>query len=87
MAEPAGGRTQSPRSWRFEFPAYEDLRRFLDALAAECEHVGFYPNISFHRRDATVTLERTSDDGASEALVAWLDAWRARAGRSDTKEA
>lgn len=41
---------------RVEFPDYEALRDFLDQAAALSEETGLYPNLSFGRTYANLTL-------------------------------
>ncbi len=49
---------------RLEFSDYDATRDFLDAVAELCEAVGFYPDISFGRTYANITIH--AEDGASE---------------------
>ncbi len=46
---------------RFEFESYEKTRVFLDALGGFCEEVNRFPDISFGKTYANITI-RPSDD-------------------------
>jgi len=46
---------------RFEFESYEKTRDFLDALGDFCESINRYPDISFGKTYANVTI-RPSDN-------------------------
>ena len=41
---------------RFEFESYERTRDFLDALGAFCEKVNRFPDISFGKTYANITI-------------------------------
>ena len=46
---------------RFEFESYEKTRDFLDALGNYCEKLNRFPDISFGKTYANITI-RPSDD-------------------------
>lgn len=58
---------------RYTFDAYATTRDFLDRLADWSEQQGVYPNLSFGRDYATVTLELQAAAPSAEEL-AWLQA-------------
>ena len=54
---------------RFEFESYEKNRDFLDALGDFCEKVNRFPDISFGKTYANITiwpLESTEKEGISK---------------------
>lgn len=48
-----------PLTWnkRFDFADYAQTRAFLDCLATVSEGSGYYPNLSFARTHAVVTIQ------------------------------
>jgi 4a-hydroxytetrahydrobiopterin dehydratase len=46
---------------RLEFDEYEQTRDFLDAVAAICEPGGYFPDISFGRTYANITIHAEPD--------------------------
>lgn len=46
---------------RLEFDEYEQTRDFLDAVAVICEPGGYYPDISFGRTYANITIHAEPD--------------------------
>ncbi len=52
---------------RFEFESYEKTRDFLDALGAFCEKVKRFPDISFGKTYANITI-RPSDENEKEEI-------------------
>lgn len=63
---------------RLEFPDYETLRAVLDRIAELSERTGIYPNQSFGRDYANLTLFADDDSGeltdASRAFAVEVDA-------------
>lgn len=61
---------------RFEFAAYGETRRFLDAVAKLAEEAGHYPNLSFGKTYVSVTLDADGRALTPEilALAARIDA-------------
>lgn len=58
---------------RFEFPAYQQVRAFLDQLGGLSKQTGVYPDLSFGRTHASVTVYGSDgavvDDAAREFAV------------------
>ncbi|MBK5965370.1 pterin-4-alpha-carbinolamine dehydratase [Thiocystis minor] len=56
---------------RLEFDDYEQTRDFLDAVAVICEPGGYYPDISFGRTYANISIHAEQDaaDIAPERLA------------------
>ena len=52
---------------RFEFESYEKTRDFLDALGDFCEKVNRFPDISFGKTYANITI-RPSENTENEAI-------------------
>jgi len=52
---------------RFEFESYEKTRDFLDALGDFCEKVNSFPDISFGKTYANITI-RPSDNNEEEKI-------------------
>ena len=52
---------------RFEFESYEKTRDFLDVLGAFCEKVNRFPDISFGKTYANITI-RPSEDNEKEEI-------------------
>ncbi len=52
---------------RFEFESYEQNRDFLDALGDFCEKIKRYPDISFGKTYANITI-RPSDTNDEEKI-------------------
>jgi len=52
---------------RFEFQSYEKNRDFLDALGDFCEKVNRFPDISFGKTYANITI-RPSEDNKTEEI-------------------
>ena len=52
---------------RFEFESYEKTRDFLDALGDFSEKVGRFPDISFGKTYANITI-RPSEDNEKEEI-------------------
>ena len=52
---------------RFEFESYEKTRDFLDALGDFCEKDNRYPDISFGKTYANITI-RPSEDNSKEEI-------------------
>ena len=52
---------------RFEFVSYEKTRDFLDALGAFCEKVNRFPDISFGKTYANITI-RPSENNEKEEI-------------------
>ena len=52
---------------RFEFESYEKTRDFLDALGAFCEKVSRFPDISFGKTYANITI-RPLEDNEKEVI-------------------
>lgn len=63
-------------SRRFEFAGYSETRRFLDAAAKVSEELGLYPNMSFGKTYASVTIDRSGEKIGPEevALAQRIDA-------------
>lgn len=63
---------------RVEFPDYEGLRDFLDRAAELSEETGLYPNLSFGRTYANLTLFADESSGelsdAAESFAERIDA-------------
>lgn len=58
-------------SRRFEFASYGETRKFLDEVAALSEELGLYPNMSFGKTYASVTIDRGGEEiGAEEIALA-----------------
>jgi len=51
---------------RFEFDSYERTRDFLDALGAFCEKVNRFPDISFGKTYANITIRPLENDEKEE---------------------
>lgn len=68
---------------RYTFDAYATTRDFLDQLAEWSEQQGVYPNLSFGRDYATVTLELQAA-APSDEEQAWLQAIDALASGTGT---
>ena len=51
---------------RFEFESYERTRDFLDALGAFCEKVNRFPDISFGKTYANITIRPLENDEKEE---------------------
>ena len=51
---------------RFEFQSYEENRDFLDALGDFCEKVNRYPDISFGKTYANITIRPLEDSEKEE---------------------
>ena len=51
---------------RFEFSSYEKTRDFLDALGAFCEKVNRFPDISFGKTYANITIRPLENDEKEE---------------------
>ena len=47
---------------RFEFQSYEKNRDFLDALGAFCEQANRFPDISFGKTYANITIRPSEDN-------------------------
>ena len=47
---------------RFEFQSYEKNRDFLDALGDFCEKVNLFPDISFGKTYANITIRPSEDN-------------------------
>ncbi len=47
---------------RFEFESYAQTSRFLELLAAMSEETGVYPDLSFGKSYANVTIPSDADD-------------------------
>jgi 4a-hydroxytetrahydrobiopterin dehydratase len=62
---------------RFEFAAYPETRSFLERLAGLSKETGLYPDLSFSRTYATVTVY--GPDGAAVGAEAREFAARAEA--------
>ncbi len=56
---------------RFEFETYEKTRDFLDRLGEYSERVNRFPDISFGKTYANITLRPDSEE--KEALIGELD--------------
>lgn len=58
---------------RFEFPAYEQVRVFLEQLGGLSKQTGVYPDLNFGRAHVSVTVygsdEAMVDDAAREFAV------------------
>ena len=52
---------------RFEFESYEKTRDFLDALGDFCEQVNSFPDISFGKTYANITI-RPSENNEKEEI-------------------
>ena len=52
---------------RFEFESYEKTRDFLDALGDFCEKVNRFPDISFGKTYANITI-RPSENNQKEQI-------------------
>lgn len=58
-------------SRRFEFVGYDETRAFLDAVARISETLQLYPNMSFGKTYASVTIDRGGEPiGAEEIELA-----------------
>ena len=57
---------------RFQFNSYRETRDFLDRLATLSKEVGYYPNISFGKTYANVTVQARDDStiGAEDQAFA-----------------
>ena len=53
---------------RFEFQSYEETRDFLDALGEFCEKVNRFPDISFGKTYANITI-RPSENNEKEEIT------------------
>ena len=51
---------------RFEFESYEKTRDFLDALGRFCEKVNRFPDISFGKTYANLTIRPLEDNEKEE---------------------
>jgi len=51
---------------RFEFESYEKTRDFLDALGDFCESVNCFPDISFGKTYANITIRPSETNGKEE---------------------
>ena len=51
---------------RFEFESYEKTRDFLDALGDFCESVNRFPDISFGKTYANITVRPSENNGIEE---------------------
>ena len=51
---------------RFEFDSYEQTRDFLDALGDFCENVNRFPDISFGKTYANITIRPLENDEKGE---------------------
>lgn len=63
-------------SRRFDFPDYAATRQFLDALADLSEADDLYPNISFGKTYATLTIEASDAEAVGvreEGFAAKVD--------------
>ena len=51
---------------RFEFQSYEETRDFLDALGNFCEEVNRFPDISFGKTYANITIRPLESNEKAE---------------------
>ena len=51
---------------RFEFQSYEETRDFLDALGDFCEKADRFPDISFGKTYANITIRPVEDNEKEE---------------------
>ena len=51
---------------RFEFQSYEETRDFLDALGDFCEKTDRFPDISFGKTYANITIRPVEDNEKEE---------------------
>ena len=54
---------------RFEFESYEETRDFLDALGDFCEKVDRFPDISFGKTYANITIRPLEDNEKTEESI------------------
>lgn len=61
--------TKPELHWRFEFGSYAETRRFLDRLADLSKREDYYPNVSFGKTYANVSIDAEGQTslGAREA--------------------
>lgn len=56
-------------SRRFEFASYGETRKFLDDVAALCAELGLYPNMSFGKTYASITIDRGGKEVGEEEIA------------------
>ena len=62
----------SPLNWRFDFSSYGETRHFLDQLANLSKRENFYPNVSFGKTYANVSIDTDGQTALGARAAAFI---------------
>lgn len=62
----------SPLNWRFDFSSYGETRHFLDQLANLSKRENFYPNVSFGKTYANVSIDAEGQTALGARAAAFI---------------
>lgn len=62
----------SPLNWRFDFNSYGEMRRFLDQLANLSKRENFYPNVSFGKTYANISIDAEGQTALGARAAAFI---------------